>query len=150
MKLHLFVIRLQDASSASLPAGLCSLLVGWDVAIEHVDCVGPDPNQHGCMDSRVIDALSRHAASPRRPDIVVIETDLHHVFTGFRQTVNIVRAQWGDVPVILCGSAGHVDGKQTLAATGADAVYTGQDESSLLHLLGTFGFRLRRLRVSRA
>jgi len=150
MKIHLLVIRLQDASPAPLPAGLSSLLVGWDVAIEYVDCVGSDLNPYRCMDRRVIDAMSRQAASTRRPDIVVIETALYHGFTGFRQTVNIVRAQWGDVPVIICASAGHFDGHQVLAATGADAVYTGQDESSLLHLLGTFGFRLRRLRISRS
>ncbi len=63
MKLHLFVIHLQDASSAPLPAGLSSLLVGWDVAIERVDCVAPIPPSTDAWTVVVIDALSRYAAS---------------------------------------------------------------------------------------
>jgi len=135
---------------SALPvAGLGSLLCGRDVAIEYADCVGAGLKSHGHMDSLAIDALSRKATSSRRPDIVVIETDLRHDFSAFRHAVDIVRAQWGDLPVILYGFSGHFDCRQVLAVTGADAVYTGQDESSLVHLLGTFGFRLRRLRGSK-
>lgn len=149
MKLHLLVIHVQEDSPTSRPAGLSSLLAGWDVAIEHVDCDGADLTLHGCMDRRAIDVLSRRAASSCRPDIVVIETGLHRTCAGIRQAVDLVRAQWGDVPVIISGSTLSLDDNRVFATTGADAVFTGQDESSLLHLLGTFGFRLRRLRDRR-
>jgi hypothetical protein len=121
---------------------LSESLADRDVAIVSTDYVA-DANPPGDP----IEEMRLQITTLSRPDVAFLETGAQSCTPDLQRTVAVVREVWGDVPIILCGSSLP---DRLLALTGADALYAGQDEASLLHLLGTFGFRLRKRRAHRA
>lgn len=101
----------------------------------------------GTCFSRNHDVLTSLLALPV-PDIVFLDAGLHVCLDRLHHTVAIIRDCAGDVPIIVCSSAALLRSDRLLAETGADALHFGNDRKSMLHLLGTFGFRLRRRRTT--
>lgn len=137
MTLSLLFLGLPRASSGApgshMIIELAQMLADHDVAIAW--CSGV-PDAAPCQQPEKVRQWIAHAV---RPDCVVLDAD-SHTAGALRASVSLVRNSWGTVPVILCGESLHAE---LLGRTGADALYCGKDSASFLHLLGTFGFRIR-------
>ncbi len=79
-----------------------------------------------------------------RADIVCIGSMMSYWYPGIQHAVSLIRETLGDVPIILGGVYASLYRDHAAAVSGADAVYAGSIDDSFLHLLGTFGFRLKR------
>lgn len=100
-------------------------------------------NRLACM----VDGMRNQVALLPKPDFVFIATGLHKEYGCIHQAVVIIRACWGDVPIVLCGNFTVGDRNGLCEKTGVDALLCARDEASLLHLLATFGFRVRKRRA---
>ncbi|HSW62303.1 MAG TPA: B12-binding domain-containing radical SAM protein [Dissulfurispiraceae bacterium] len=89
------------------------------------------------------DDVAREIRSFGHADIVCVGSMMSYWYPGVQHAVSLVREMLGDVPIILCGVYASLYQEHAAAVSGVDAVYAGRIDNGFLHLLGTFGFRLK-------
>ncbi len=91
-----------------------------------------------------VDAVRHEIRSFGRADIVCIGSMMSYWYPGIQHAVSLVREECGNVPIILGGVYASLYREHAARACGVDAVYVGGIDAGFLHLLGTFGFRIKR------
>lgn len=91
-------------------------------------------------------AVAREIHSFGHADIVCVGSTMSYWYPGVQHVVSLAREMLGDVPIILGGIYASLYRDHAAAVSGADAVYAGSIDDGFLHLLGTFGLRLKRSR----
>jgi hypothetical protein len=133
MKIHLVTIAMNDSLCDDSVYSIADLMHTQDVM---VTCITHIP----ILD--VLDVLKTIA----NIDVVFLTIHQSCIVKHVHNMVIAVRHAFHAVPaILLCNHQTLLCNKSLLTRTEADAVYWGRDETTLLHLLSTFGFRARRI-----
>lgn len=82
--------------------------------------------------------LRQDLRSVSTPDLALVTSLMTYWYPGVRETVNIIKAIYPDVPVLLGGIYATLCHRHALQHSGADSVTRGAGEQYLLELVGRF------------
>lgn len=93
-----------------------------------------------------VDIVANEIRAFGHADLVCVGSMMSYWYPGVQRVLTLMRELLGDVPIVLGGIYATLYRSHAAATCGADAVYAGSIDDGFLHLLTTFGFRLRRNR----
>jgi len=99
----------------------------------------PDINRHFSRYGIPPEFTRRALAAQQKPDAVLVTSMMTYWYTGVVETIETVKEQWPDVPVILGGVYATLCDDHARRVSGADHVVTGAVEDAaaeVSHLLG--------------
>ena len=73
-----------------------------------------------------------------RPDLILVTSMMTYWYPGVHETIKILRQHWPDVPLVLGGIYATLCHEHARLTSGADLVFKGQAETSLLKLVEQF------------
>ena len=77
-----------------------------------------------------------------KPDVVLVTSLMTYWYPGVRETIKMVKEVFNDVPVILGGIYATLCSDHCRSSSGADRVFSGPGEASILELIDEFtGFK---------
>jgi radical SAM superfamily enzyme YgiQ (UPF0313 family) len=82
--------------------------------------------------------LRENLAVLPKPDLVLVTSIMTYWYPGVRETIDVVRDVYGDIPVILGGVYPTLYKEHSLRFSGADRVVGGPGESRLFELIDEF------------
>ena len=77
-------------------------------------------------------------------DLIIMTSVMAYWYPGIQEAVGIIRADRGDVPIILGGIYAALYHEHASAHSGADFIYRGVAGDALKFAVSTFGFRMKR------
>ncbi|MCX8069308.1 MAG: radical SAM protein [Thermodesulfovibrionales bacterium] len=80
-------------------------------------------------------------------DLILITSIMAYWYPGIQRVVELIRDNYKDIPIILGGIYPTLYREHALENSGADAICIGQSEKSLVFLINSFGFNLKKKRA---
>jgi radical SAM superfamily enzyme YgiQ (UPF0313 family) len=111
--------------------------------VEKPECIRSVPRRfgrYGMPPEEFRRALAAHAPF----DFVFITSIMSYWYPGVREAVDIIREDYGDVPVVLGGIYATLWNTHASSTSGADFIYKGRISEDISFVFHTFGFRIKK------